>query len=124
MDSASARASQAEQRDGPRGCHCKRSRCLKLYCDCFAQGVYCHDLCQCASCLNDPANAAAVYDARVAIMKRTPEAFTPKASGVEGMGGGVETHRMYCVVFYCALQHVQACTRVTQLLCVGAVSYQ
>ena len=28
--------------DKLRVCNCKRSHCLKLYCDCFAAGVYCH----------------------------------------------------------------------------------
>ena len=33
-----------------RRCNCKNSRCLKLYCECFAAGSYCNALCKC--CLN------------------------------------------------------------------------
>lgn len=32
-------------------CNCKKSRCLKLYCDCFAAGVPCSD-CNCEVCEN------------------------------------------------------------------------
>lgn len=32
-------------------CNCKRSRCLKLYCECFAAGVFCKQ-CNCCHCLN------------------------------------------------------------------------
>lgn len=32
-------------------CNCKRSKCLKLYCECFAAGVYCKG-CNCGECLN------------------------------------------------------------------------
>lgn len=32
-------------------CHCKKSKCLKLYCDCFAAGLYCTN-CQCVACAN------------------------------------------------------------------------
>ena len=32
-------------------CHCVKSNCLKLYCDCFANGEYCKD-CNCVGCHN------------------------------------------------------------------------
>jgi hypothetical protein len=34
-----------------RRCSCKKSKCLKLYCECFMAQVYC-DGCQCTDCLN------------------------------------------------------------------------
>lgn len=34
-------------------CNCKKSRCLKLYCECFAADSYCHG-CHCQSCMNTP----------------------------------------------------------------------
>ena len=30
-------------------CNCKNSKCLKLYCDCFKNGLPCHD-CNCEGC--------------------------------------------------------------------------
>eukprot|EP01066_Platyproteum_vivax_P012012 Platyproteum_vivax@DN5448_c0_g1_i1.p1 len=35
-----------------RGCTCKKSRCLKLYCECFAIGATCGPLCKCDGCGN------------------------------------------------------------------------
>ncbi len=39
-----------------RTCHCKKSQCLKLYCDCFANGAYCNG-CSCQDCRNLEGNA-------------------------------------------------------------------
>ena len=39
------------------GCNCKRSRCLKLYCDCFAAGKPCGPSCNCRDCQNTQAAA-------------------------------------------------------------------
>ncbi|XP_063856873.1 protein lin-54 homolog isoform X6 [Scylla paramamosain] len=33
-------------------CNCKKSQCLKLYCDCFANGEFCNN-CNCANCFNN-----------------------------------------------------------------------
>ena len=35
-----------------RKCHCKRSRCLKKYCECFQAGLACLPECSCVSCQN------------------------------------------------------------------------
>ena len=36
-------------------CNCKKSRCLKLYCDCFKEGLSCKD-CNCVGCGNTDDN--------------------------------------------------------------------
>ncbi|XP_045807214.1 uncharacterized protein LOC123899981 [Trifolium pratense] len=36
-----------------RNCRCRKSRCLKDYCECFAFGVSCIGLCQCQDCMNN-----------------------------------------------------------------------
>ena len=67
-------------------CNCKRSHCLKLYCECFASGVYCDPSdCHCFQCKNRESigpngedyteeRANAVY----ATLERNPNAFRPR----------------------------------------------
>lgn len=58
-------------------CNCKNSRCLKLYCECFASGRYC-DNCNCVSCCNNKENEAFRQAAVETILDRNPNAFRPK----------------------------------------------
>ncbi|KAI4316134.1 hypothetical protein L6164_024142 [Bauhinia variegata] len=58
-------------------CNCKNSRCLKLYCDCFAMGIYC-DGCNCTNCHNNVENEVAREEAVKTILIRNPNAFKPK----------------------------------------------
>jgi len=60
-----------------RTCNCKRSNCLKLYCDCFANGEYCKN-CNCTSCYNNPDNETLRSSAIRTIVDRNPSAFRPK----------------------------------------------
>ncbi|KAL5681638.1 hypothetical protein ACJX0J_008023, partial [Zea mays] len=45
---------KAEDGDGCKTCSCKKSRCLKLYCVCFASGLHCTESCGCEPCHNKP----------------------------------------------------------------------
>ena len=38
----------------PRGCNCKRSGCLKKYCECYSHGIGCSPACGCVNCRNRP----------------------------------------------------------------------
>ncbi|GMG99066.1 hypothetical protein Nepgr_000906 [Nepenthes gracilis] len=61
----------------PKRCNCKNSKCLKLYCECFASGIYC-DGCNCTNCHNNVENEDARKDAVELILDRNPNAFRPK----------------------------------------------
>jgi len=39
-----------------RSCNCRNSRCLKLYCECFASASYCFATCNCQGCFNNTEN--------------------------------------------------------------------
>ncbi|KAL6530770.1 hypothetical protein OROGR_014630 [Orobanche gracilis] len=64
--------------DGCKRCNCKKSKCLKLYCDCFAAGIYCADPCACQECLNRPEYEGTVIVTRQKIESRDPLAFAPR----------------------------------------------
>ena len=36
------------------GCRCKKSFCLKKYCECYEAGVFCGEKCRCNQCANLP----------------------------------------------------------------------
>ncbi|KAH9611436.1 hypothetical protein KSS87_000167 [Heliosperma pusillum] len=64
--------------DSCKRCNCKRSKCLKLYCECFAAGLYCVEPCNCRDCLNKPSHEDTVLETRRQIESRNPLAFAPK----------------------------------------------
>ncbi|XP_055820591.1 protein tesmin/TSO1-like CXC 4 isoform X2 [Solanum dulcamara] len=72
------KTSDGNDDDGCKRCNCKKTKCLKLYCDCFAAGVYCVDSCTCQGCFNRPEYEDTVLDVRQQIQSRNPLAFAPK----------------------------------------------
>ncbi|KAK8695275.1 hypothetical protein V6N13_000441 [Hibiscus sabdariffa] len=64
--------------EGCKRCNCKKTKCLKLYCDCFAAGIYCAEPCSCQGCFNRPEYEDKVLETRKQIELRNPLAFAPK----------------------------------------------
>lgn len=77
---ATATATSAAANASKRHCNCKNSRCLKLYCECFASGRYC-DGCNCVNCHNNSAHESTRQSAVESILERNPNAFRPKIAG-------------------------------------------
>ncbi|VDK49298.1 unnamed protein product [Anisakis simplex] len=73
-------------------CNCTKSMCLKLYCDCFANGEFCKD-CNCKDCHNNLENEAERSRAIKASLERNPNAFKPKI-GVASRGR-VDSERLH-----------------------------
>ncbi|XP_059650667.1 protein tesmin/TSO1-like CXC 2 isoform X2 [Cornus florida] len=72
------RLENAGDPEGCKRCNCKKSKCLKLYCECFAAGVYCVEPCSCQDCFNQPIHEDTVLATRKQIESRNPLAFAPK----------------------------------------------
>ncbi|KAG0566023.1 hypothetical protein KC19_7G032300 [Ceratodon purpureus] len=70
--------SEKSSGDSCKRCNCKKSKCLKLYCECFAAGVYCVGSCACRECFNKPEYEETVNNTRSQIESRDPLAFAPK----------------------------------------------
>jgi len=90
---------------GPVACNCKKSRCLKLYCECFHNLKFCQN-CKCYDCENRVGNEA-VRDAVInAIRERDPSAFESKVkmdpnSNSKGHLSGCHCKRTSCLKKYC-----------------------
>ncbi|KAK3126509.1 hypothetical protein QOZ80_7AG0557720 [Eleusine coracana subsp. coracana] len=72
------KADNGDDGESCKRCSCKKSKCLKLYCECFAAGVYCSEPCSCQGCLNKPIHEEIVLSTRKLIEFRNPLAFAPK----------------------------------------------
>ncbi|XP_057969352.1 protein tesmin/TSO1-like CXC 4 [Malania oleifera] len=90
------RATYSNESGGCKRCTCKRSKCLKLYCECFAVGIYCADSCACQSCFNRPEYEDKVLDTRQQIGSRNPLAFVPKIEEGNGMTPSSARHKRGC----------------------------
>jgi hypothetical protein len=81
-------------------CNCKKSQCLKLYCDCFAQGIGCSPECNCQDCKNKDG-----FDERKlaieAISERNPNAFKPKIEEKGFHSKGCHCKKSGCLKKYC-----------------------
>ena len=98
--------------DGIMGCHCKKSKCLKLYCDCFAASQYCFD-CNCRSCFNVESHETERQAAIKAALERKPNAFTHKISHDEHLSGcrckKIKCLKKYCECFEAGIRCAEHC---------------
>ena len=77
-------------------CHCSKTQCLKMYCECFQNGRRCGPTCHCKDCHNTVFHQSEVEKATQAILRRNPAAFEQKLSGgAEGNSTALH-HRKGC----------------------------
>lgn len=76
-------------------CNCVRSRCLKLYCNCFQNGKVCNAACSCVSCLNTEEENRHGGCRTIAVqqcLEKRPDAFR-KRPKVVGSGCACKNNR-------------------------------
>jgi len=91
------------------GCTCKKTKCLKLYCQCFAVKIYCGANCRCTVCQNTEDFEKERQAAIRSILSRNPQAFdtkfkksTPDKTAVElSHKLGCKCRKSSCMKKYC-----------------------
>ena len=81
-------------------CNCKKSRCLKLYCECFANLRYCTD-CNCVDCHNTKDYELVRKEAIKTTKERNSAAFTNKVTNGKAHSTGCHCKNSLCLKKYC-----------------------
>lgn len=89
----------SEKKEHLSGCHCKNSKCLKKYCECYTAMVPCSERCRCMNCHNtisnpdlkyeQPSHITAAYNEVEGVMLQDESSFIKNSQ--DSMNSGVTT---------------------------------
>lgn len=124
-----------DQMTKARTCNCRRSNCLKLYCDCFQGGIHCTPgLCNCVSCQNLPGEENRSTQL-FSTIDRNANAFRPKLLSL-GLGEGQKEEvtnksklgcsckKTNCLKKYCDCFHASVSCSAYQCSCINCRNYE
>ncbi|KAL3765684.1 hypothetical protein ACHAW5_006364 [Stephanodiscus triporus] len=94
-------------------CECSKSRCLKLYCDCFQHSKICSPECSCVECRNSEAESGPHGNRTMAIsaiLKRRPDAFQKREKKHEGCNcKKTRCIKKYCICYNAGIKCNRSC---------------
>ncbi|CAL1540236.1 unnamed protein product [Lymnaea stagnalis] len=109
-------------------CNCTKSQCLKLYCDCFANGEFCQN-CNCTNCANNLEHEEERSKAIKSCLDRNPQAFHPKIGKAKDVEGnrrhtkGCNCKRSGCLKNYCECYEAKImCSNFCK--CIGCKNFE
>ncbi|XP_066913467.1 protein lin-54 homolog [Clytia hemisphaerica] len=122
-------SSLGESKPLKKPCNCTKSQCLKLYCECFANGEFCNN-CNCRSCLNNMQHEAERSRAIKLCLERNQYAFHPKIGKGKVKGDNERRHtkgcnckRSGCLKNYCECYEAKIlCSALCR--CVGCKNFE
>jgi len=109
-DKENAKGTSQPKRRGP--CNCKKSKCLKLYCECFSAEMTC-DGCNCVGCHNTPAYSELREKAIKDIRSKNPHAFKQRIAVNHNMG--CRCKKSECLKKYCEVSYLSDVSSICQL---------
>lgn len=77
------------------GCTCKKTKCLKMYCQCFSSGKMCTEECSCYTCCNDHDHLESLQHARMTLKVKS------SSVSKQAHGKGCNCKKSQCQKKYC-----------------------